>query len=139
MGKCDKIKKDKLGTGDFQKSPVPNEGKRRTHEKNTINGNEKYHISPLDVDQVMLPRISVLTNIQKKSNTKCCAFITLRANKGGNVKIDVHGEENIPAENGFMFFPNHQGLYDVLAVVEACPKPFSVVAKKEIANIPFLL
>ena len=37
-----------------------------------------------------------------------------------------------------MFFPNHQGLYDVLAVVEACPKPFSVVAKKEIANIPFL-
>ena len=37
-----------------------------------------------------------------------------------------------------MFFPNHQGLYDVLAVLEACPVPFSVVAKKEIANIPFL-
>ena len=36
------------------------------------------------------------------------------------------------------FFPNHQGLYDVLAVVEACPKPFSVVAKKEVANVPFL-
>ena len=65
-------------------------------------------------------------------------FITLRANKGGNVHIDVHGEENIPKENGFMFFPNHQGLYDVLAVVEACPKPFSVVAKKEVANVPFL-
>ena len=37
-----------------------------------------------------------------------------------------------------MFFPNHQGLYDVLAIIEACPVPFSVVAKKEIANIPFL-
>ena len=32
----------------------------------------------------------------------------------------------------------HQVLYDVLAVLEACPVPFSVVAKKEIANIPFL-
>lgn len=37
-----------------------------------------------------------------------------------------------------MFFPNHQGLYDVLAILEACPKPFSVVAKKDIGNIPFL-
>ena len=65
-------------------------------------------------------------------------FITHRANKGGNVTIDAHGLENIPKENGFMFFPNHQGLYDVLAIMEACPRPFSVVAKKEVANVPFL-
>lgn len=65
-------------------------------------------------------------------------YITLRANRGGNVTIDVHGSENIPKKNGFMFFPNHQGLYDVLAIIEATPCPFSVVAKKEIANTPFL-
>lgn len=65
-------------------------------------------------------------------------YITLRANRDGNVTIDVHGSENIPKKNGFMFFPNHQGLYDVLAIIEATPCPFSVVAKKEIANIPFL-
>lgn len=65
-------------------------------------------------------------------------FIDYRANKGGNVHIDIHGVENIPKENGFMFFPNHQGLYDVLAIIEACPVPFSVVAKKEVADIPFL-
>nr|WP_076779804.1 lysophospholipid acyltransferase family protein [Lachnoclostridium phocaeense] len=65
-------------------------------------------------------------------------YITLRANRGGNVKIAAYGVENIPEENGFMFFPNHQGLYDVLAIIEACPKPFAVVAKKEIANIQFL-
>lgn len=64
--------------------------------------------------------------------------IVLRANKGGNVTIDVHGAENIPKKNGFMFFPNHQGLYDVLAIVEACSRPFSVVAKKEVGNIQFL-
>lgn len=65
-------------------------------------------------------------------------YITHRANKGGNVTIDEYGVENIPDENGFMFFPNHQGLYDVLAILDVCPKPFSVVAKKEIANIQFL-
>lgn len=66
-------------------------------------------------------------------------FIVKRANKGGNVQIDVHGEENIPEKDGFMFFPNHQGLYDVLAIVDACPKhPFSVVAKQEVKNIQFL-
>ena len=65
-------------------------------------------------------------------------YITHRANKGGNVTIDAYGVENIPDENGFMFFPNHQGLYDVLAILDVCPKPFSVVARKEIANIQFL-
>lgn len=58
--------------------------------------------------------------------------------KGGNIHIDVHGQENIPRENGFMFFPNHQGLFDVLAIIKACPVPFSVVAKKEVGDIPFL-
>lgn len=64
--------------------------------------------------------------------------IVRRANKGGNVKIDVHGRENLPKESGYMFFPNHQGLYDVLAIIEACPRPFSVVAKQEVANVPLL-
>lgn len=65
-------------------------------------------------------------------------FIVLRANKGGNVTIDVHGKENLPDKSGFIFFPNHQGLYDVLAIVEACSIPFSVVAKKEIKDVQFL-
>ena len=39
--------------------------------------------------------------------------------KGGNIHIDVRGQENIPKENGFMFFPNHQGLFDVLAIIKA--------------------
>ena len=50
------------------------------------------------------------------------------ANRGGNLHIDGHGVENIPSQNGFMFYPNHQGLYDVLAIMEVCPVPFSVVA-----------
>lgn len=80
-------------------------------------------------------------HVEKYSEDDMYSFlqwIDLHANRGGNVHIDVHGTENLPEKNGFMFFPNHQGLYDVLAIIEACPRPFSVVAKKEIGNIPFL-
>ena len=65
-------------------------------------------------------------------------FIDHRANKAGNVEIVTSGIENIPKESGFIFYPNHQGMYDVLAIMEVTPVPFSVVAKKEVANIPFL-
>lgn len=74
----------------------------------------------------------------EEEHYKMLKFICRRANKGGNVTIDAHGVENIPKEDGFMFFPNHQGLYDVLAILDVCPRPFSVVAKKEVKDIPFL-
>ena len=64
--------------------------------------------------------------------------IVLHANKGGRVKIDVHGKEHIPTGESFVFFPIHQGLFDVLAIIEACDQPFSVVAKKEVKDVPFL-
>lgn len=60
------------------------------------------------------------------------------ANRGGNVTIKATGVENIPQENGFIMFPNHQGMYDMLALLDVCPKPLSVVSKKEVANIPLL-
>ena len=65
-------------------------------------------------------------------------YIVDRANKAGRVQIDAHGVHNLPQKSGFMMFPNHQGLYDVLAIIEASPYPFSVVAKKEVGNVPFL-
>jgi 1-acyl-sn-glycerol-3-phosphate acyltransferase len=69
---------------------------------------------------------------------KMIKMIDRHAIRGGNITIDAHGVENIPKENGFIFYPNHQGLFDVLAILYACPVPFSVVAKKEVANVPFL-
>lgn len=74
----------------------------------------------------------------EEEHYKMLKFIDHRANKGGNVQVVVKGEENIPKENGFIFYPNHQGMYDVLAVMEVCSVPFSVVAKKEVQNVPFL-
>lgn len=64
--------------------------------------------------------------------------IVSRANNGGNVAIESTGVENIPNENGFIIYPNHQGMYDMLALIDVCPKPLSVVSKKEVASIPLL-
>ena len=74
----------------------------------------------------------------EEEHYKMLKFIVRRANKGGNVTIAAEGLDNIPKENGFMFFPNHQGMYDVLAIIDACDNTFSVVAKKEVANVPLL-
>ena len=64
--------------------------------------------------------------------------ITVHVNKAGKVNIKADGLENLPKEDGFIMFPNHQGLYDVLAFIESCSHPFTVVMKKEIQNIFFL-
>lgn len=64
--------------------------------------------------------------------------VTVNANRAGRVTIESHGIENIPAEDGFMFFPNHQGLFDVLVFLESCPRPFGFVIKKEASNIILL-
>ncbi len=73
-----------------------------------------------------------------EEHNKFFKYIVKRANIGGNVTIKSYGQENIPKENGFMFFPNHQGLYDVLAIVDGCPNPLSVVYKMELKDIPFI-
>lgn len=74
----------------------------------------------------------------KEQHWKLLKYIVTRANVGGNVSIQATGVENVPKEDGFMYFPNHQGMYDILAIMDVSPKMFSVVAKKELANIQFL-
>ncbi|HIZ79991.1 MAG TPA: 1-acyl-sn-glycerol-3-phosphate acyltransferase, partial [Candidatus Lachnoclostridium stercorigallinarum] len=56
-------------------------------------------------------------------------------NRTGRVTVEVHGLEYIPEKNGFIMFPNHQGLFDVLALIEASSHPFGVVIKKEASGI----
>ena len=65
-------------------------------------------------------------------------FILRRAITGGNVDLKVTGLENIPKENGFMLYSNHQGMFDVLAIAATCDNPLGAVLKKELYDIPFL-
>ncbi len=61
--------------------------------------------------------------------------IVEKVNATGRVTVQVYGRENVPAQDGFVMFPNHQGLFDVLALIEASEHPFGVVIKKEAAGI----
>lgn len=58
--------------------------------------------------------------------------------KAGNVEIKAHGTEHIPQAGGFMLYGNHQGLFDVVAVVNTCDVPLAAVFKKELSNVPLL-
>lgn len=71
-------------------------------------------------------RYRVLSNIVKK------------VNRAGNVKIISDGEENLPKENGYVLFPNHQGLFDALVLLETNKQPITFVIKKEIENQWFI-
>lgn len=62
------------------------------------------------------------------------AGMVKRIIRRGRVTVTVTGLEHIPDQDGFILFPNHQGLFDMLALVYTCPRPLSVVIKKEAAN-----
>ena len=65
-------------------------------------------------------------------------LVARKACKAGRVTLEAEGMENLPKESGFIFFPNHQGLFDVLVFLATCDKPFTVVIKKEASNIILL-
>ena len=65
-------------------------------------------------------------------------YIMDRALKGSNVDLKVTGLENLPEEDGFMIYANHQGMFDVVAIAGTCKRPLGVVMKKELENVPLL-
>lgn len=64
--------------------------------------------------------------------------ISTHAIRAGNITPEIHGTENIPEKDGFIFYPNHQGLFDVLMFFYSSPKPFAFVIKKEAKDIILL-
>ena len=77
-------------------------------------------------------------NFDLEKNYAFIKKVTKAANRAGRVTIESYGVENIPKENGFIFFPNHQGMFDVLAFLATSPRPFTFVFKKEAANLPLV-
>lgn len=65
-------------------------------------------------------------------------YIMKLAVKAGNVDLQVFGQENIPTKNGFVMYGNHQGLFDVVALVATYDGPLAAVFKKELGNVPLL-
>jgi 1-acyl-sn-glycerol-3-phosphate acyltransferase len=65
-------------------------------------------------------------------------YIMNLAVKSGNIDLTVTGQDKLPKENGFILYGNHQGMFDVVALVATFPRILGAVFKKELANIPFL-
>lgn len=51
--------------------------------------------------------------------------------KTGKITTKAYGMENLPAEGGYVMFPNHQGKYDVLGIIYTHEKPCSFVMDKK--------
>lgn len=58
--------------------------------------------------------------------------------KGGNVELVVTGMENIPNEDGMLLVGNHQGLFDVVALVSAWERILAGVYKIELKDTPLV-
>lgn len=58
--------------------------------------------------------------------------------KAGNIELQVYGTENIPQEDGFLLYGNHQGMFDIMAIASSSDTPMGAVLKKELADVPFL-
>lgn len=76
--------------------------------------------------------------VSEEKKYKLIRLIGLRGCKSGNVNVHGYGLENLPKESGYIMYPNHQGLFDVMGLVYLDPTPFGVVIKKETYDI-FLL
>jgi len=60
--------------------------------------------------------------------------VALLANR---VKVKVEGMEQLKGEGPYIFMSNHQGSYDIFALLGYLPFQFKWLAKKELFSIPF--
>ena len=65
-------------------------------------------------------------------------YIMNRAVKGGNIDLKATGLENLPEQDGFMLYGNHQGMFDVVAIAATWERPLAAVLKKELQDVPLL-
>ena len=51
----------------------------------------------------------------------------------GFIKVEGFGMENLPAEGGYVLYPNHQGKFDAYAIADAHEKALSAVMDREMS------
>lgn len=76
--------------------------------------------------------------IPEEKKYKLIREIGDRGCRCGNVNVHGYGLENLPKESGYIMYPNHQGLFDVMGLVYLDPAPFGVVIKMEAYKVPLL-
>lgn len=84
---------------------------------------------------INLLRYAKNDKITEEKKYKLIRLIGNRGCKCGNVNVHGYGLENLPKESGYIMYPNHQGLFDVMGWVHLNATPFAVVIKKEAYNV----
>lgn len=51
------------------------------------------------------------------------------------VELKCYGMENLPEQSGYLLAPNHQGLFDPLAIFQTHSRPVRAIVKKELASV----
>lgn len=82
-----------------------------------------------------LMRYATNDKISEETKYTLIREIGERGCKCGNVTVHGYGFENLPEQPGYIMYPNHQGLFDVMGLVYLNPVPFGVVIKKEAYNV----
>ena len=65
-------------------------------------------------------------------------YVLQKAIDGGNIDLKITGLENMPKEEGYMLYSNHQGMFDIMAIAATVPHPIGAVLKRELWDVPFL-
>ena len=58
--------------------------------------------------------------------------------KSAGVDFVVKGKENIPEDEAVIYVPNHQGLFDMPALILNTPTPCGFIAKIELKKVPIV-
>ncbi len=69
---------------------------------------------------------------------KAIRKIIKKINKRGKITIVCTGLENLPKDQGYVLFPNHQGLFDGLGIIDTHDMPITLVSKIEVKKIFFV-
>ena len=86
----------------------------------------------------MIPKMRHEADHPEKYSTEeryalCRHAIRLMKRTGG-IHTKAYGTENLPAEGGYMMYPNHQGKYDALGIMDTHDRPCSLVMDKAKSN-----
>lgn len=84
---------------------------------------------------ILLMRYATSTKVSKEKKYSLIYNIGYKGTNSGNITVHGYGFENLPEESGYIMFPNHQGLFDVVGLVSLHKRPFSVVIKKEAYDV----
>lgn len=83
-------------------------------------------------------RIKFSEKFTEKERIEPIKYLCEMVQKSGDISVEVSGQENIPADGGFIFYPNHQGLFDAVAIGSRIDILVSPVIKKELMSYPLI-